>query len=212
MTSANARLPLEGSVLEMIAKRGIIRHYPARTILINEGDTGDSLFIVVKGLIRVYASSREGREVTLGLLGPGEYVGELSLDGSARDASVMTMEATTCAIVNGSALKAFVEQHPAFATRLILDLIGRVRSMSGMVKGLAFNDAYRRTVELLRNLSEPDGATRVVQVRLTQQDIADMVGCSRESVNRVVKELLSGGYIEMRSRKIVLLKDPPARW
>jgi len=212
MASASVRSPVEGSVLEMIGKRGVIRHYPARTILINEGETGDALFIVVKGLVRVFASSREGKELTLGLLGPGEYVGELSLDGSARDASAMTMEPTTCAVVNGSTLKGFVEEHPEFASRLILDLIGRIRGLSGMIKDLTFNDAYCRTVQLLRNLSETVGETRVVQVRLTQQEIADQVGCSRESVNRIFKELQTGGYIEVRSRRVILLKDPPARW
>jgi CRP/FNR family transcriptional regulator, cyclic AMP receptor protein len=210
MTSTNP--PLAAPVLELIAKHAVVRQFPARTILINEGDTGDSLFVVLKGLVKVFSSNRDGKEVILGFLEAGEYFGELSLDGNARDASVMTVEATTCAVVGGSKLRDFIAQHPEFATCLIVDLISRVRSLSRMVKGLTLEDAYQRTIKLLRNLSVGDGATRVVQVRLTQQDIALQVGCSRESVNRIFKQLLEGGYIEIRSRRIVLLKDPPTRW
>jgi CRP/FNR family cyclic AMP-dependent transcriptional regulator len=212
MGPTNAGPPLDDSVRDLIAKRGVLRRFPARTILINEGDTGDTLFIVMSGVLKVFSSGADGKEVILGFVGPGESVGELSLDGGVRDASVVTVEATTCAVVSGAALKEFVGQHPDFASRLIIDLIGRVRSLSREIKSYTFDDAYRRVVRLLRDLSEPDGATRVVQVQLTQQDIAMRVGCSRESVNRIFKELLSGGYIEVRSKKIVLLKDPPARW
>ena len=181
-------------------------------MLIHEGDVSDTLFIVLDGRLKVHSAGSDDREVVLGTVGPGEYVGELALDGGRRDASVTTIEATTCAVVSGTALRAYIVAHPDFALHLLYDLIGRVRSLSRSVKSLALDDVYHRVVGLLLRLAESDGAVSVVRERLTHRDIAERVGASREMVTRIFKELTVGGYIEIRDGLFVIVKKPPAAW
>lgn len=212
MVAAPPPLRPRDAVLREVAALGVTQKFPARTVLIHEGDVSSAMFIILAGKVKVHASNDNGKEVTLDTLGPGEYVGELALDGGRRDASVTTVEPTTCAVVDTIRLRELIATHPDFAMHLIQGLIGRVRSLSQSVKSLALDDVYHRVVDLLQQLAEPADATRVVREKLTQQQIADRVGSSREMVSRIVKELTIGGYIEVRSGRIVLLKQPPAAW
>lgn len=210
-TPPDDRLPLP--LLEAIHQRGGVRSYPANAILINEGDTTESLYIVLSGRVKAYAAGEKGREVVLDELGPGEYFGELSLDGAPRSVSVKTLEYTTCCIVQGADLREFLGQHPDFALRLTHKLIRMVRRLTEQVKSLALQDVYGRVVRVLMELSEPQGEERVIRSRLTQQDIADRVGSSREMVNRIMKELTVGGYVAVREDKqLAILKKLPAAW
>lgn len=203
---------LQETLLREIAARGGVKRYPAQAVLINEGDSADTLFIILSGRVKVYAANEAGKEVILTTLGAGEYVGELALDGGVRSASVMTLEPTTCAVVAGANLRDFIVAHPDFAQHLILNLIRRVRRLTDSVKSLALEDVYSRIVGLLQAMSEPDGAHRVIRQKLTQQDIAEHVGSSREMVSRVFKELTTGGYVQVDAGRITILKTPPAAW
>ena len=126
--------PLRDDVLHTIAASGVVRSYPKQTVLIHEGDVGDSLYIILSGRVKVYASNAAGREVVLNFHGAGEYVGEMSLDGAPRSASVITVEPTTCAIVNRAQFRDFLAQNPDFAQHLIQTLIRRCRSATENVK------------------------------------------------------------------------------
>jgi CRP/FNR family cyclic AMP-dependent transcriptional regulator len=201
---------LSGPLLEALAQHGNTRPFRAHTILINEGDASDSIYIVVSGRLRTYATSEDGRDFVLSEHGPGEYVGELALDGEARSASVKTLEPTTCCVVPGSEMRAFLAEHPEFALHLSRKLSRMVRRLTDQVKSLALKDVYGRMVRVLTELSDPDGQERVVREKLTQQDIADRVGSSREMVNRVMKELTSGGYVSVRDGRYVIHRKLPA--
>ena len=201
---------LPPSLLAGLAARGNSRSYRAQTILLNEGDAGGSLYIVLSGRLRVYASSPEGRDVILSEHGPGEYVGELSLEGTPRSASVKAVEATTCCVVPATQLPEFLAEHPEFALHLTQKLTRMVRRLTEQVKSLALQDVYGRMVRLLMELSEPVGDERVVREKLTQQDIADRVGSSREMVNRVMKDLTTGGYVVVRDGRHVIRKKLPS--
>jgi len=204
---------LTAPLLEAVAQRGGVRSFPANAILINEGDTTESLYIVLSGRVKAYAAGEKGREVVLDELGPGEYFGELSLDGAPRSVSVKTLEPTTCCVVQGAELREFMRQHPDFALHLTHKLIRMVRRLTEQVKSLALQDVYGRVVRVLMELSDSQGDERVVRTRLTQQDIADRVGSSREMVNRIMKELTVGGYVEVRDDKqLAILKKLPAAW
>ena len=110
-------------------------------------------------------------------------------------------------------LHAFLAEYPDFALHLMRKLIGMVRRLTEQVRSLALQDVYSRVVRLLTDLSDPvSGEERVLRRKLTQQDIADRVGSSREMVNRVMKELTAGGYVAQREGRIVLLRKPPAAW
>ena len=204
------RLPQ--ALLDAIAPHGMTRSFPARAILINEGDTTDSLYIVLSGRVKVYASSDDGRELVLTEYGPGDYFGELAIDGDRRSASVKAMEACTCRVVQGSELRQFMVDYPDFAWHLTRELRHMVRRLTEQVRSIALQDVYGRMVRVLTDASEPAGTERLVRHKLTQQDIADRVGSSREMVNRVMKELTAGGYITQRDGRMVIAKKLPAAW
>lgn len=201
-----------GPLLDAIARRGNKRHYPAQSILVNEGDASDSLYIVLSGRLKVFASSEDGRDVVLTELGPGDYFGELSLDGGLRSASVKALEACSCCVVQGAELRQFLAEHPDFAQHLVLRLARMVRRLTEQVKGLALQDVYSRMVRVFMDLSDPVGDERVLRVKLTQQDIAERVGSSREMVNRVMKGLTTGGYVVVRDGRHVIQRKLPAAW
>jgi CRP/FNR family cyclic AMP-dependent transcriptional regulator len=211
-TSATPSDQLPPPLLEAIAQRGGMRQFPAHAILINEGDSADTLYIVLAGRLRVYASAANGREVVLAEHGPGEYLGELSLDGEKRSVSVRTLEPSTCCLVPGPQLREFLAKHPDFALHLTTKLIRMVRRLTEQVKSLALQDVYGRVARVLSELSDPVGEERVVRHKLTQQDIADRVGSSREMVNRVMKELTNGGYVSLRGGRLVIHRKLPAAW
>ena len=202
------RLP--PALFDALALRGNARSFRANAILISEGDVGDTLYIVLSGRIRTYASSAEGRDVVLGDYGPGEYLGELALDGGLRSASAKTTEATTCRVVQGAELRAFLAEHPDFAVHLSQKLVRMVRRLTEQVKRLALQDVYGRMVNVLMELSDASGDERIVREKLTQQDIADRVGSSREMVNRVLKDLTTGGYVSARDGRYVIHRRLPA--
>ena len=199
-------------LLDALARHGGVRHFPAHAILINEGDSTDSLYIVLSGRLRAYASDASGREVVLAEHGPGDYLGELSLDGDKRSASVRALEASTCCVVQGPQLRQFLVEQPDFALQLTVKLIRMVRRLTVQVKSLALQDVYGRIARMLMEMSKPQGDERVVPLKLTQQDIADRVGSSREMVNRVMKELTAGGYVVLREGRIVVRRKLPSAW
>ena len=211
-TIPSTGLPLRDEVLRQIAASGVVRTFPKSTILIAEGDVGDSLYIIVSGRVKVFASNEAGREVVINFHGPGEYVGEMSLDGEPRSASVVTMEPTTCAIVNRAQFRDFLAQNPDFAQHLIQILIRRCRSATENVKSLALSDVYGRLVRLLNALSVEHDGRQVVEERLTQQDIADRVGASRDMIGKLMKDLVGGGYLAVEDRRITILKRLPPGW
>jgi CRP/FNR family cyclic AMP-dependent transcriptional regulator len=147
------RLPTP--LIEALARHGNARPFRPNTILITEGDAGDSLYIVLTGRLRAYASSEDGRDVVLGEYGPGEYVGELSLDGRPRSASVKTIEPSTCCVVSGRR----AARLPRRASRLRPAHLAEAHSHGPppheQVKSLALQDVYGRMVRVLMELSDP---------------------------------------------------------
>ena len=204
--------PLAEQTLRDIAATGVVRSFPKNAVLINEGDHADSLFIIISGRVRVYSSNTQGREFVIDFHGAGEYVGEMSLDGSPRSASVNTVEPTVCAVVSRTLVREFLLQHPAFAEHLIRKLIHRVRSTTENVKSLALTDVYGRLARLIDALAPPGDGERVVPERLTQQDIADRVGASRDMISKLLKDLVAGGYLTVNDRRITLHKRLPSGW
>ena len=203
---------LDDQLLRAIANRGGVRNYAANTVLVTEEDQSDTLFIILSGRVKAYGAAEDGREVVYATQSAGEYFGEMTLDGGPRSASVMTLEPTTCAVVPGPEVRDFLAQQPDFALHLIKKLIHLARASTEHVKSLALDDVYGRVTKLLRTLAREEDGVFAVPDKLTQQDIAERVGSSREMVSRVFKPLSEGGYVEVRGGRIVLLKKLPARW
>ena len=215
MSAPNAALlsAIADPALRELAGRGQVRSYPKSAIVINEGEPGDALYVILAGKVKVFLADEAGREVIIGHCGPGDYLGEMTLDGGPRSASVMCLEAGTFSVVSRAAVREVIAANPDFAFQLMSTVIARARLMTDMVKNLALLDVYGRVARLLLQLAvEQDDGRLVVSERLTQQNIADRVGASRDMVNRIFKDLSAGGYIRLENRQVVILRKPPARW
>ena len=207
--AAHALTPPE---LEAISKHATTREYRARTVLMNEGDETDNLYIILEGRVRAYVSDADGREAVLSVMGPGEYFGEIAFDEGPRSASVITLEPCRMLVVPGEDFADFVKSSPDFAVHFIHRLIGRIRTLTDNVRSLALMDAYGRVARLLIENAVTEGGVQFVPEKLTQTEIASRVGCSREMVSRIFKDLVQGQYITIEADRIVINRKPPARW
>jgi CRP/FNR family transcriptional regulator, cyclic AMP receptor protein len=199
--------------LDFLAERGVHRHFPSNTVLIHEGDEGDTLFIILSGRVRVYTADTKGKEMTLGITGAGDYVGEMSLDGGPRSANVITLEPTVCAIVNRNALREHISTHPDFALMMMARLISRARRATLSVRNLALFDTHGRLVNLLDSMAvtREDGV-RALTHRVTHLELAHHVACSREMISRLLKELEVAGYLGHEGSVFTILKPLPQQW
>ena len=211
-THSDPFAPLHSDTLRAIAESGVVRTFPRNTVLINEGDRGDTLYVILSGRVKVFSSNEAGREFVIDFQGPGEYVGEMMLDGEPRSASVTTVEQTTCAVVSRAQFREFILAHPDFAMHLIERLIHRVRVTTGNLKSLALSDVYGRLARLLTALVQDVDGRLVVPEKLTQQDIADRVGASRDMIGKLMKDLVAGGYLAVEERTITVLRKLPTGW
>jgi CRP/FNR family cyclic AMP-dependent transcriptional regulator len=198
--------------LRKLAALGVQRRYRAHAMLIEEGDQGGSVYIVLSGRLRAFVSDSRGREVTLGLHGPGEYVGEMSLDGGPRSASVQAVGPTLCVVVTRETMLRHLALDPELSRELIMRLIRRARLATESARSMALLDVYSRLKALLEDRSQPlpDGGRQME--RLTHQAMASEIGCSREMVSRLLKDLESGGYVAVQGARLAVLKPLPAKW
>ena len=192
---------------------GSVRRFRKGSLIILEGDVGDTLFIIQSGRLRAFSADDRDREITLGVYGPGDYVGEMALDGGPRSATVEALETSVCSVVTRAVLRSFIAQEPDFAFELMTRLIQRARLATESARTMALIDVYGRLTRLLDRLAVPQSdGTRAVTDRLTQQEIANHIACSREMVSRLLKDLEAGGYVALKDKRLVLLKELPARW
>ena len=199
--------------MKTLSEHGQIKTFPPRTIIIHEGDSGGAIYIVKEGSGNIYSTSESGKQIIYGTYAPGHVLGELSLDGGMRTASVMTTEKTACSVVRAEDVKRLVIEQPEFAFEMIVRLIGLVRSSNEHIKSLALDDVYGRVVRLLMKKAEPvESGGWIVRERLTQQNIADRVGSSREMVSRIFKDLERGDIIKVEKDAIVIHRKPPPGW
>lgn len=200
--------------LRALAARGVPRSYRKGTLIIEEGTQGDTLYLLLSGRVKAYSSDQRGREIVYGVYGPGDYFGEMSLDGGPRSASVIADSACTCAVLTRQTLREHIKAEPEFAFELIARVILRARRATQGARAMALLDVYERVVLLLESLAsgDKDGA-RVIKDRLTHAQIAARVGCSREMVSRLMKDLEVGGFVAVGADgQRRLLRPLPARW
>lgn len=199
--------------LARLAARGIVRSYRKNTVILNEGEPGDSLFVLLQGEVKVYATDENGREITYGTINAGDYFGEMSLDGGPRSASVMTLEPSLCSLVGRTAVQQHLTDEPSFALQLVTQVIRRARSATETARQMALLDVYGRVIHTLEGQQGPASSQSPVQLtQITHQQIASRVGASREMVSRLLKDLEKGGYVELGIKRITLKKKLPARW
>lgn len=186
-------------LLESIARR---RTFAKGAVVIAEGEGSDSLYVLISGKAVALRSDTSGRQVVVNRFGPWDYFGEMSFfDRSARCATVMTKEHCEMLTIARSDFLGFVEHHPEILWNVINALLSKIRKATEQIESLAFLDVYGRLARFLVENQDQDG---VVREKFTQQELAEMVGSSRETVSRIINELAVGGYIRKQQGHIVL--------
>ncbi len=204
---------LDNDELEELGSKVITRQYPRNTIILNEGDTSDSLYLILSGSVKIFLGNEDGKEVILNTQGPGEYFGEMALlDPAPRSASVITTEKSKLSIISKQDLEAFLRQHPGTMLKILQHSFKRLRALTDTVGSLALLDVYGRVARLLLQLAEEEDGVKVIKEEMTQQDMANRIGSSREMVSRIMKDLRTGGYIEMQGKHIVIKRELPHAW
>lgn len=199
--------------LEEVEKHASARTYPKNTVVVSQGDASTSLYVIVSGEVKVFLSDNEGKEVIINSQGPGEYFGELALIGDGeRSASIMTTEKSTFCVITQHDFREVLAKHPDIALTLIKDLTHRVRLLTDNIKSLALLDVYGRVAKALLGLAVKREDKLIIEEKLTQQDLASRVGASREMVSRILKDLSSGGYISIESKRIIIHDKLPERY
>ena len=199
-------------ILAELAKLGETRTWEPGTAVVNEGDVADCMYIVHTGELRAVVAGVGGRTVELNTLGAGEVFGALMLGGERRNATVEVTARARLTRVGRAEVERVLAARPDLALHLIQSLVHRVRTLTHTVGLLASTDVYGRLVGLFDALAVDDAGRRVVPGPLSQTRIAERLGASKAMVNRLLKDLARGGYIDVSRERIVLLRKLPARW
>ena len=180
------------------------KFYPRGSVILFENDPGDSLFVVREGRVKVVLIGEDGREVILGVLGVGDHFGELALiDDRPRSAHVIAMEDSNLLVLRRDDFRRRVESSPTVAWSLLTELSRRLRRADDKIGGLVLLDVPGRIARLLLDLSEEAG-NPTIEKALTHQTIAQMIGASRETVSRAMKEFQDANWVTVERRRITL--------
>jgi CRP/FNR family cyclic AMP-dependent transcriptional regulator len=191
--------------LRMLTAVIVRRAVPRGAMIMAAGDPTDSLYIVISGRLKVMMGDAEGKEVILSILGPGEFFGEMGLiDDSPRSAGVVALEPCELLALARRDFKKCLAENFEMAMAVMRGLVKRLREADRKIGSLALLDVYGRVARLLIDMAETVDGQKMVTKRLPKQDIAKMIGASREMVSRVMKDLQIGGYIETRGSTIIL--------
>ena len=205
---------LHDDELQTIESHAASKSYPKNSIIINEGDNTNSLYIILSGKVKAFLSNEDGKEVILIMLKEGDYFGELSiLDSAPRSASIMTMESCKFSIISKENFDKVMDKHPDIARKIVGELTRTIRRLTDSVRNLALMDVYGRVARTLLDMAEEDkDGNKIIDQKLTHQDIAKMIGSSREMVSRIMKDLQKGGYITPESKRIIINEKLPPGW
>jgi len=204
---------LTGPDLRDLASRGRVRRYASGATIFREGDRGDSLHVVMDGNVRVTVVSPKGEEATVALLGPGEFVGDLALlDGLPRSANAVATEPTKTLVVTRDDFRRWLSERPKASLSLLEALSLRVRRTDEVLADLTFLDLPRRLAKRLAALAF-DRATkgREAKLRITQAELASMLGVSRESVNKQLNEFERNGWVRLGRGSVTVLDEASLR-
>jgi CRP/FNR family cyclic AMP-dependent transcriptional regulator len=196
---------LSDDELVLLARVVSRKSYARGNLILTAGDATDALYILISGRIKVFMSDPDGKEVILSILGPNEYFGEMGLiDNCPRSANVAALERSELVCISKLDFKRCMADSFDMAMTVMRGLVKRLREADDQIGSLALMDVFGRVARLLLETSEVIGGERVVTTKLSKQDIARMIGASREMVSRVMKHLQEAGYIEVRANTIVI--------
>ncbi|HEY3736992.1 MAG TPA: Crp/Fnr family transcriptional regulator [Jatrophihabitans sp.] len=201
---------VDPDAIEALAKEFNTIEAPRGTTLFNEGDPGESLFIVIAGKVKLGRRSPDGRENLVAVMGPSDQFGELSLfDPGPRTATATVVTDARLAVLPKEALVAWVRDRPEIAMQLLRVLGRRLRRTNTMLADLIFVDVPGRVAKQLLQLAQRFGSLEGGQLRvthdLTQEELAQLVGASRETVNKALADFASRGWLRLEGKSVVIL-------
>jgi CRP/FNR family cyclic AMP-dependent transcriptional regulator len=195
---------LDRTELQRFAELTREKSFPKGSVILFENDPGDSLYVIRAGRVKVVLIGEDGREVILGVLTVGDHFGELALiDDQPRSAHVIAMEDTSLIVLRRDDFRRRVESAPTVAWSLLAELSRRLRRADEKIGGLVLLDVPGRIARLLLDLSTESGTDGITKP-LTHQTIAQMIGASRETVSRTMKDFQEAGWIRVERRHITL--------
>lgn len=195
---------LPGDELLHLASCATETHYRRGQIVFAAGDTADALFVVVDGRLKVIAGTPSGDELLLDVVGPGSTLGELSLaDGGRRSATVEALEDAVALRVDREAVRQLARQRPAVAEHIVVALARVVRRLTGAAADLVFLDVPRRLAKFLLE-QQDESRSQVIEMPLSQRDIASKIGGSRQTVNQALRDFERRGWITTEGRTITV--------
>ena len=185
------------------------RSYPRNSVILFEDDPGDSLYVVVSGLVKVVLIGEDGREVILSMLKEGDFFGEMSLiDEQPRSAHVIAMEDSNLLVLRREDFQHRLREAPGVALGMLKAMSRRLREADEKIGGLVLLDVNGRVAKLLLNMADENDGVHITR-RVTHHTIAQMVGSSRETVSRTMRDLTERGLIEV-TRKAIAIRNRPA--
>ena len=194
---------------EAVADAVIKQRFKRGEIIVEQGEKSNTLFIILTGRVRVVTSDKRGREVILATLQPGDYIGEMSLiDNEPHSATVRAEVQTDMLTLGRAEFARCLPENSSMAYAIMKGLVQRLRQADRKIESLALMDVYGRVARSLLEFALPDkDGLLTIRERISRQDIAKMVGASREMVSRVMKDLEDRGFIETRADGSMLIKD-----
>lgn len=203
---------LEEKDLAEIARLLIDRRYPKDAVVFEDGMPGDYMYLIREGQVKVTKMSEDGREKILEILGEGDFFGEMALlERAPRSASVKTTMPCLLLALSRQEFIALIRRNPDLALDLIRELSRRLRETSEQIRGLMFERVEGRTRRVLSRLAREEVAGRPglrATAPITHQQLADLVGTSRETVTRVLKELRDQGWLEQDGKRYLVPMEP----
>ena len=191
--------------LALIAQHAMMRRVPRGQAVVHAGDRADYVYFVLTGTLKVLVSDEDGREVILTMLGQGELFGEMGMfDEQPRSASVVAVSAVDLVMIAKNDFRRMMQDNFEIAWRIMCNLSERLRNADRKIESLALMDVYGRVARLLLEMAETVDGQQVVVRKISKQDIAKMIGASREMVSRVMKDLGVQGLIEETDHGIML--------
>ena len=204
-------LNFDENLLKNMIPQGVVHSIPKGSTVVSAGDFSDSLYVILSGRVKVFLSDENGKEFILSTIGPGDYFGEVALDGGPRSASIMTQEACRFFVIPKAEVRALIEHHPDFARDLIGRLICKVRNLADSVYNLALMSVYCRLLKFIEEHAVQREDGHIATERLTQHEIAASIGASREMVSRLINDLTNCGYISVENKQIFVHMKLPGR-
>ncbi|MEW5867926.1 MAG: Crp/Fnr family transcriptional regulator [Chloroflexota bacterium] len=207
---------LEPDQLNWISERLYCRTYPGGASIITAEQPGEVIYIIRSGTVKIHVEQADGTDVILAILGPGDVVGEMSLiDSSGRSASVITLEESQLIWMAGSTFQECLRNFLPVSQNLVRILSTRVRLANELIQALATLDVHGRVARQMLAFAERygrsgDNGDLLIPIRLTQSDIADLVGASRKRVNQVMVTFKQQGYISVDEKSRITVHDRKA--